>query len=220
MVSFRCYDNSDVIVTVIITNFHLYLIQRWWQSFQIFVNSDVVYAQARDVLTLKNSMESPKFPSPASHENSWPQWSAVYANLIKSRCTLGQILIMCLNYLLKNCIFYQKKFVGTLIYTIGQNQCHKINNGLLPALFWLTNIKHRIKLVIVQWSWHYWKRRKQFLWKSGDRVLIFTAGTDEHSMQQKRASKIEKLESGDLAWLIWCCLHRDGRKLQVISITK
>ena len=70
----------------------------------------------------------------------------------------------------------QKKFVGTLIYTIGQNQCHKINNGLLPALFWLTNIKHRIKLVIMQWSWHYWKRRKQFLWKSGDRVLIFTAG--------------------------------------------
>ena len=107
-VSFRCYDNSDVIVTVIITNFHLYLIQRWRQSFQIFVNSDVVYAQTRDVLTLKNSMESPKFPSPASHENSWPQWSAVYANLIKSRCTLGQILIMCLNYLLKNCIFYKK----------------------------------------------------------------------------------------------------------------
>ena len=100
----------------------------------------------------------------------------MYANLIKSRCTLGQILIMCLNYLLKNCIFYKKKFVGTLIYTKGQNQCQKINNGLLPALFWLTNIKHRIKLVIMQWSWHYWKRRKQFLWKSGDRVLIFTAG--------------------------------------------
>ena len=36
-----------------------------------------------------------------------------------------------------------------MIYTEGQNQCQKINNGLLPALFWLTNIKHRIKLVIM-----------------------------------------------------------------------
>ena len=27
MVSFRCYDNSDVIVTLIIINFYLYLIQ-------------------------------------------------------------------------------------------------------------------------------------------------------------------------------------------------
>ena len=33
MASFRCYDNSDVIVTLIVTNFHLYLIQlftAWW----------------------------------------------------------------------------------------------------------------------------------------------------------------------------------------------
>jgi len=29
MASFHCYDNSDVIVTLIITNFHLYLIQLW-----------------------------------------------------------------------------------------------------------------------------------------------------------------------------------------------
>ena len=43
MTSFRCYDNSDVIATLIITNFHLYLIQLWWQFFQMFVYGDVVY---------------------------------------------------------------------------------------------------------------------------------------------------------------------------------
>ena len=38
---------------MIITNFHLYLIQLWWQFFQIFVYGDVVYAQSLEVLTLK-----------------------------------------------------------------------------------------------------------------------------------------------------------------------
>ena len=38
-------DNSDVIATLIITNFRLYLIQLWWQFFQNFVYGDVVYAQ-------------------------------------------------------------------------------------------------------------------------------------------------------------------------------
>ena len=37
MASFRCYDNSDVIATLIMTNFHLYLMQLWWQFFQMFV---------------------------------------------------------------------------------------------------------------------------------------------------------------------------------------
>ena len=41
MASFRCYDNSDVIPTLIITKFHLYLIQLWWQLFQISVYGDV-----------------------------------------------------------------------------------------------------------------------------------------------------------------------------------
>ena len=45
IISFRCYDNSRVIATLIITIFHLYLIQLWWQFFQIFVYGDVVYAQ-------------------------------------------------------------------------------------------------------------------------------------------------------------------------------
>ena len=36
----HCYDNSNVIATLIITNFHLYLIQLWWQFFQIFVYGD------------------------------------------------------------------------------------------------------------------------------------------------------------------------------------
>ena len=53
MASFRCYDNSDVIATLIMTNFHLYLIQLWWQFFQMFVYGDVVYAQTWQVLTLK-----------------------------------------------------------------------------------------------------------------------------------------------------------------------
>ena len=54
MASFRCYDNSDVIATLIMTNFHLNLIELWWQFFQMFVYSDVVYAQTWQVLTLKN----------------------------------------------------------------------------------------------------------------------------------------------------------------------
>ena len=58
MASFRCYDNSDVIATLIMTNFHLYLIQLWWQFFQMFVYGDVlVYAQTWQVLSLKNCIE-------------------------------------------------------------------------------------------------------------------------------------------------------------------
>ena len=49
MASFRCYDNSDVIATLIMTNFHLYLIQLWWQFFQMFVYGDIVYAQTQTV---------------------------------------------------------------------------------------------------------------------------------------------------------------------------
>ena len=60
MASLRCYDNSDVIVTLIMTNFHLYLIQGWWQFFQIFVYGDVVYAQTWEVLTLENCIEPPQ----------------------------------------------------------------------------------------------------------------------------------------------------------------
>ena len=33
MASFRCYDNCDVIATLIITNFHLHLMQLWWKRF-------------------------------------------------------------------------------------------------------------------------------------------------------------------------------------------
>ena len=73
MVSFRCYDNSDLIATLIMTNFHLYLIQLWWQFFQIFVYGNVVYAQTWQVLTLKNYIELLSFASTAyvvaSYEN-------------------------------------------------------------------------------------------------------------------------------------------------------
>ena len=59
MASFRCYDNSDVIATLIITKFYLYLIQLWCQFVQIFVYGDVVYAQIWELLTLKNCIEPP-----------------------------------------------------------------------------------------------------------------------------------------------------------------
>ena len=65
MASFRCYDNSDVIATLIMTNFHLYLIQLWWQFFQMFVYCDVVYAQTWQVLTLKNCFEALSYASSA-----------------------------------------------------------------------------------------------------------------------------------------------------------
>ena len=57
MMSFCCYDNSNVIVTLTITNFHLYLIQLCWKFFQIFNNGYIVYAQTWQALTLKNPFE-------------------------------------------------------------------------------------------------------------------------------------------------------------------
>ena len=63
MESFRCYDNSDVIATLIITNFHIYLIQLGWQFFQIFLYGDIVYAQTLKILTLKNCVEPPFYTS-------------------------------------------------------------------------------------------------------------------------------------------------------------
>ena len=63
--SFCCYDNSNVIATLIITNFHLYLIQLWWQFFQNFVYGDVVYAQTWQVLTLKNCIKPLSYASTA-----------------------------------------------------------------------------------------------------------------------------------------------------------
>ena len=55
--SFRCYDIFDIIVTLVITNFYLYLIQLWWKFFQMFVYGDMGYAQTWEVLTLKNCIE-------------------------------------------------------------------------------------------------------------------------------------------------------------------
>ena len=53
MTSFRCYDNSDVIVTLIIAHFYLYLIRPRWLFFQIFANDDKLNAQTWEMLTLK-----------------------------------------------------------------------------------------------------------------------------------------------------------------------
>ena len=62
----------------------------------------------------------------------------------------------------------------------------------------------------MQWSRHYSKHRKQFLWESADTVLIFTAGFEfllgQTNIQyyRKTAPKIEKFVgfwAGDVAWL-------------------
>ena len=59
MASIRCHDIYDVIATLIITSFLLYLIQLRCQFFQILVYGDAVYAQTWEVLTLKNYIEPP-----------------------------------------------------------------------------------------------------------------------------------------------------------------
>ena len=49
MASFHCYDNSNVVVTLIKTNFHLYRIQLWLcfgfggEFLQVLIKGDVVY---------------------------------------------------------------------------------------------------------------------------------------------------------------------------------
>ena len=49
----RCRCNPDH------NNFHLHLIQLWWQFFQNFVYGDIVYAQIWEVLAMKNCIEPP-----------------------------------------------------------------------------------------------------------------------------------------------------------------
>ena len=60
MTSLRCYDNSDVKITLVITNFHLYLIQLWWSFFDGIVNDSLVSSQTWAVLPLKNPVEPQK----------------------------------------------------------------------------------------------------------------------------------------------------------------
>ena len=52
---------SDAIGTLIVTNFHLYLIQLWWSFFHIFVNGNVVNAQ-----TWQMFPPPPEKPHPAT----------------------------------------------------------------------------------------------------------------------------------------------------------
>ena len=118
----------------------------------------------------------------------------VYANLIKSRYTLGEILIICFKLSSKKLYLLKKSLCEQWFTILAQNQFQNISR---TALFWLTN-KRRFKLIIMQWSRHYWKHRKQFLWESADTVLIFTAGFEfllgQTNIQyyRKRAPKIEK----------------------------
>ena len=55
----RVAMTKSELYTLIITNLYLYLIQLWWQFFQIFFHGDVVYAQTWEVLTLKKRIEPP-----------------------------------------------------------------------------------------------------------------------------------------------------------------
>ena len=57
MTSFRCYDNSDVIVTSIITNFLFYVTHLWWFFLQVSVKGNVVNAQTWVILPMKNRIE-------------------------------------------------------------------------------------------------------------------------------------------------------------------
>ena len=57
--------------TMIITNFHLYLIQLWWQFFKVFVYGDVVYTQTWEILTLKNCIEPLKLLKYLLHFCYW-----------------------------------------------------------------------------------------------------------------------------------------------------
>ena len=75
MTSFHCYDNSDVIATLVITNFHLYLMQLWWQFFQVFVYGDVPRAQTWEVLTLKNSIAPPNTGEGRTSSCGWQRTS-------------------------------------------------------------------------------------------------------------------------------------------------
>ena len=63
MTPFRYCDSSDVIVTLFITIFYIYLIQLWRSFFQIFVDGNALYAQTREVLTLKKKTIAPHFKS-------------------------------------------------------------------------------------------------------------------------------------------------------------
>ena len=67
MASFRCYDNSDDIATLIMTNFHLYPSNTTVVTIfpNVCLRGNVVYAQTWQVLTLKNCIEPHSYASTA-----------------------------------------------------------------------------------------------------------------------------------------------------------
>ena len=67
MSSFRCYDNSDDIATLIVTNFHLYPSNTTVVTIfpNVCLRGNVVYAQTWQVLTLKNCIEPLSYASTA-----------------------------------------------------------------------------------------------------------------------------------------------------------
>ena len=77
MALFCCYDNSNVIVTLIITNFHLYLIQLGWYSV-IFPNPNCINSNMGGI--------DPEKPSPLNHLKSNVKYlTAVQSKLDQSR---------------------------------------------------------------------------------------------------------------------------------------
>ena len=61
MASFRCYDNSNVIVTLIITNFHLYQYSCGGNFSKSLLMADIIIlcSNMGGILTLNNPIESP-----------------------------------------------------------------------------------------------------------------------------------------------------------------
>ena len=96
MASFRCYDNSDVIKTLLMTNFHLNLIKLWWQFFQMFVYCDVVMLEIGRYWPWKTSTVSSHLHMPARpmllHRMALVSFLLFHTNLCNLREFFGQMV--------------------------------------------------------------------------------------------------------------------------------
>ena len=161
MASFRCYDNSDVIATLIMTNFHLFLIQLWWQFFQMFVYGDIVYAQTWQVLTLKNCIEALSRASTAYVVASYGLLFGLFCkNLGNLQEFFGQMVYR--PPLAKNCPYayahYYSQFSLPLVLIFSL-----ISSRLIWTLNWY---KHFYKLARSRSIWNYnpWRCSKLFFY--------------------------------------------------------
>ena len=115
---------------LIITNFHLYLIQLWWRFNQFFFLRDIVYAQTWEVLTMKNRIEPPYTESPS-------QPFLVSSRTLKTAATITSVgcytAVLCLHATLlptnwgKICIFlkppYSSVFDHVGVQSVFKDRC-------------------------------------------------------------------------------------------------